>query len=621
MKDVLILAGGFGTRLRKLYPKTPKPLVPVCDEPILHHCILQCLKHGFKDILVSTHYEAEKIRRSIVDSFGSKCQLDFIHECEPRGTAGASYLALDSMSDDFFIIYADIYADVNMNKLMEFHHFNRSEFTTVVHPNDHPHDSDIILYDKKTLRIFAVDAHKSRKPNTILPNTVNAAMYVANKNALKQHPGCWDIAQDLIPTLVQNEVKVFAYETVEYLKDMGTPERLSQVDMDVISRKVSVRNDRSERIAVFLDRDGCINKYNGYIRDVGGFVLEANATEGIKTLNSSNYLTFCITNQPVIARGEATLEEVEKIHDYMATRLGLGGAYLDSVLLCPHHPDAGYQGEVEDLKFDCECRKPKPGMILELSRKHNIDLKNSWVVGDTMRDIAAGKSAGCWTILISGGDPNKNHKELSQPPDFVVNEVAEAAYFILNDFEILKMHAKDIIYDFFNRKKNKHILITGLSRSGKSTFASVLSGELARMGVVSHIFSTDYFLERSGKRHSREFNFAESISVLNPFSSVNITGLRNYFYIPEINTTVLCEPLNVNPNDIMIIEGENIPIDNIDADFYHIFLCVDEDLRYERFKSKYLSRGLPKREIDEIFFSRKNKELNTPIKIDWKLSL
>ena len=109
-----------------------------------------------------------------------------------------------------------------------------------------------------------------------------------------------------------------------------------------------------------------------------------------------------VTNQPVIARGEVTWDELEEIHNKMETELGKQGAYLDAIYFCPHHPHKGYEGEVEELKIDCDCRKPKPGMLLKAAEDFNIDLKKSYMVGDSENDVKAGIQAGCMTILING---------------------------------------------------------------------------------------------------------------------------------------------------------------------------------------------------------------------------
>ena len=113
--------------------------------------------------------------------------------------------------------------------------------------------------------------------------------------------------------------------------------------------------------------------------------------EAIKLINKSGYLVVVVTNQPVIARGEVTESELQLIHNKMETELGTEGAYLDAIYYCPHHPDKGFEGEIERLKIECDCRKPKPGMFFRAAEDFNIDLCSSWMIGDSENDILAGK--------------------------------------------------------------------------------------------------------------------------------------------------------------------------------------------------------------------------------------
>ena len=194
--------------------------------------------------------------------------------------------------------------------------------------------------------------------------------------------------------------KMFCYDSPEYVKDMGTPERFEAVTKDFESGKVFARNLKNKQKAIFLDRDGTINKYKGFLRNIDDFELLPTVSEAIKLINKSGYLAVVVTNQPVIARGEVTYDELNEIHNKMETLLGADGAYLDGIYFCPHHPDSGFEGEIKELKFDCDCRKPKPGMLLKAAEDFNIDLTKSWIIGDGDNDKAAGESAGCRTKII-----------------------------------------------------------------------------------------------------------------------------------------------------------------------------------------------------------------------------
>jgi D-glycero-D-manno-heptose 1,7-bisphosphate phosphatase len=193
---------------------------------------------------------------------------------------------------------------------------------------------------------------------------------------------------------------MFCYDSPEYVKDMGTPERYNGVSNDFKRGIVEGRNLAKKQRAVFLDRDGTINIYKGFLRDIDEFELIPDVALAIKRINESGYLCIVVTNQPVVARGEVTFGELENIHMKMETELGNEGAYLDAIYYCPHHPDKGFIGEVPKLKIDCDCRKPKPGMLLKAAEDFNIDLGQSFMVGDSKNDVKAGEAAGCRSFLL-----------------------------------------------------------------------------------------------------------------------------------------------------------------------------------------------------------------------------
>lgn len=132
----------------------------------------------------------------------------------------------------------------------------------------------------------------------------------------------------------------------------------------------------------------------GFLRNIDDFELIEGVAEAIKLINQSGYLAIVVTNQPVIARGEVTWDELNEIHKKMATLLGKEGAYVDGIYICPHHPDKGFEGERPEYKIDCDCRKPKPGLLLQAAKDFNIDLSESYMIGDSHRDVEAGENAG-----------------------------------------------------------------------------------------------------------------------------------------------------------------------------------------------------------------------------------
>lgn len=182
--------------------------------------------------------------------------------------------------------------------------------------------------------------------------------------------------------------------------------------------------------AVFLDRDGVINRNVPNLTKVEQFeLIDESVSKAIKQINDAGHFVVLVTNQPVVAKGFCSMNDIALIHDKMNNLLN--DAKIDAIYICPHHPEKGFSGEVKELKIDCLCRKPKPGLILKAAQEHDIDLSNSWIIGDSVVDVAAGQSAGVKTILIKGdGNGSKDEKCLNNIPDVVVNSLSEAVNFI-----------------------------------------------------------------------------------------------------------------------------------------------------------------------------------------------
>ena len=193
--------------------------------------------------------------------------------------------------------------------------------------------------------------------------------------------------------------------------------------------------------------------------------------EAIKKINSTEYISVVVTNQSAIARNLVTEAGLRIIHNKLESLLGNEHAKLDAIYYCPHHPHGGYEGENVALKIDCDCRKPKSGMLLNASKDFNIDLKKSWMIGDTERDILAGKNVGCTTI---GVDTGMGVRHTHTKPDYVFADVLEAVNFIVDE-SLLPIFNQ--VYERFQQHQSDKpfvINIGGNTRSGKSTLATYL---------------------------------------------------------------------------------------------------------------------------------------------------
>ena len=361
MKAV-ILAGGKGTRLGQYTKDIPKPMLEIDNKPILEHQVEVLKRYGINEIIFLVNH----LKSVIIDYFGDGSKfgvsIKYLEEEKPLGTAGGLKEIEEYLSEDFLFIYGDVMFDMDLQRLIKFHFEKQSQLTLVVHPNDHPFDSDLIDIDKEEK---VIDVYPKPHPqNFYYKNLVNAGMYVINPAVLDfiKRGEKSDFGKNILPVII-HKLKVFAYNTSEYLKDMGTPERLKKVTEDFLSGKIKRKSYAQKQKAVFLDRDGVINKFVGLLYKPEQLELYPFVTEAIKILNNSDFLTIVVTNQPVVARNLCTIEELEFIHKKMETILGNEGAKLDAIYYCPHHPDKGYPEENPEYKIDCECRKPKPGMI------------------------------------------------------------------------------------------------------------------------------------------------------------------------------------------------------------------------------------------------------------------
>lgn len=398
------MAGGRGTRIAAVASDIPKPMIPIEGKPVLER-ELECLRdQGFTDIILTVSHLGDIIMSYFGDGSRFGVHIEYYVEKQPLGSAGALFRIRDKLTEPFLLLNADAVFDVDFNRFVAYHRQRGGLVTLFTHPNSHPYDSGLIIADERgAVRQWL--AKEDVRPQWYR-NRVNAGLHVIDPAALDRVDirGCDKVDLDravLKPLAGSGEM--FCYDSPEYVKDMGTPQRYAAVCEDYRAGRVSAKNLKRRQRAIFLDRDGTINRYVGFLRDIKDFELLDGVSEAIRRINASGYLAIVVTNQPVIARGEVSYAELAQIHYKMETLLGAAGAYLDGIYFCPHHPHKGYAGEIPELKTDCDCRKPKPGLLLRAARDFNIDPAQSWMIGDGENDIGAGKAAGCRTALIGEG--------------------------------------------------------------------------------------------------------------------------------------------------------------------------------------------------------------------------
>lgn len=414
--QLVIIAGGKGTRLG--LKDIPKPMCPINNKPLLQYQIELAKRYGIDEIFILSGHLSQVIVNYFGDGSQFGLKIHHVVEPHPLGTAGSLKLIEDQLTDRFLVFYGDVVMDFDISSFINFDSQDTNTLgTLLVHPGNHPYDSDLVEVNSHNDIIGFLP--KPHPKELLYRNLNNAAVYILSPDILRLIPEDQnlDFGKDIFPKLVSEGYRLRAYDTAEFIRDMGTPDRLKVIEKEVVSGLVTSLNKENPRKAIFLDRDGTINENMDIHPSVKNFNLLPGVAEAIRKINETHYLAVVVTNQPMIAKGFLTFQELENIHKKMETLLGNERAYLDRIYFCPHHPEKGFAGELPELKVDCDCRKPKPGMLLQAARDLNIDLTNSWMIGDNLSDIEAGRRAGCNSILL-----NKDFNLLDAVEEILAND-------------------------------------------------------------------------------------------------------------------------------------------------------------------------------------------------------
>jgi histidinol-phosphate phosphatase family protein len=429
-KQAVILAGGKGTRLASILEGKPKPLAPIAGQTILYYQLKALEKYGFTQVLILVQYQGEQIEAYIKEhKFALECKVVF--EPDPRGTAGALVHCYELLQDRFLVVYGDTFFDLDLQRFYNFHEASTALACLLIHPNDHPVDSDLVETDDSN-NIIAF--HKYPHPTGVyFHNMVNAACYVMNKVILEPWLGTTtmlDFGKDVFPIAIQNNVPLKGYYTAEYIKDCGTPERIAKVEKHYYSGRIAAANINNKQKAIFLDRDGTINKHIDQLNKLEQLELLPQVSEAIKIFNELGYKVLVVTNQPVIARGELTIEGLNTIHKKLEMLLGESGSFVNKVYYCPHHPHAGYDGEISSLKITCTCRKPATDLVSQGIADFNLDIEKSWFVGDTTIDIKTAENASIKSVLVQTGMAGTDQKYPEIQPTLIMKDLITFAHYL-----------------------------------------------------------------------------------------------------------------------------------------------------------------------------------------------
>jgi histidinol-phosphate phosphatase family protein len=322
-------------------------------------------------------------------------------------------------------------ANVDLGRVWAEHERAGAGATLLVHPNDHPLDSDLVAVGPEGwVTGFRNRPHPAGED---FQNLVNAALYVVERRMLGRWRGTeavLDFGRDVFPALVAGGGRLWAYASPEYIKDIGTPERHDRVEAEYAAGVVARGTLAERQRAVFLDRDGTLNEEVDGVYAPGQLRLLPGVAWALRELNHRGWRAIVVTNQPGIAKGFCSEADVARVHCRLETLLGREQAFVDRIYVCPHHPDRGFAGERPELKIECECRKPRPGLIRRAVADLNVDLAASWLVGDSTVDAAAAAAAGVRSVMVRTGRGGRDGRH-AVAPELWCEDLAEAVRWIV----------------------------------------------------------------------------------------------------------------------------------------------------------------------------------------------
>lgn len=612
IEQAVILAGGRGTRIMDLAGSVPKPMLKMAGKPLLEHQLSMIRRHGIRRVLILVCHRAAPI----IDHFGDGSKWDvsirYLREKTPLGTAGAVLAAYDELAERFFVLYGDTAVNVDLDRMAAAHGSSGADVTLLVHPNDHPADSDIVeIDDDEWIRRI----HPYPRSGSVwLPNLVSAALYLVEKSVLasRQESGMvGDLAKDTFPLLLEEGRRLKAYRTPEYIKDVGTRDRFEEVSRDFANGRVKRGSLATPKPAVFLDRDGTLVRETDGLTDPDQLQILPGSAKGLRRLNTSDYCAVLVTNQPVIAKGQCSEDDLRAVHNKLESLLGREGAYLDRILYCPHHPERGFPGERRELKIACRCRKPGTAMVDSVVREWNVSRSDSWMIGDSTTDMLTARNAELRAVLVRTGHRGLNGKHAAAP-DFEFFDLCEAVSFILDTFAQAKRLCRGWAEGV---SSGGRIIIGGAARAGKSLLAGIMKEALAEAGLSSRILRLDAWIvdcrDRSEHGTVRDrFDYAAIVAFLREVDArrgvpVPIPGYDRYSGHKSAPGTFLLEP-----DGVLIVEG--VPALDVTrderAESLRIYVSMAEPRRKELFFREYEARGRARTDVEALYERRRHDE-------------
>jgi D-glycero-D-manno-heptose 1,7-bisphosphate phosphatase len=375
-RQAVILAGGRGTRLAPISDLRPKPLIEFHGQPFIEYLLEMLSREGFERVVLLTGYRGRQLEAKL--GSGAKWGLEIVyHWSQEKFDTGARVRAASNLLDDtFLLLYCDNYWPLPFEQLWTRYCAMEVEALVTVYRNSDDYTRSNLIVDG-TGKVVLYDKTRSAKNL----QGVDIGFLILRKHLLQLlPPGNVNLERELFPNLIaQGQLAAFVSEHRYY--SVGDIPRLPATEKFL----------RFEP-TILLDRDGVLNKKRPkgeYITDWREWEWQDHALSALRKLTRAGYRIVIITNQAGITRGMLDVGALEDIHSRMTADAEEFGAKIACVYYCPHGWDDG-----------CDCRKPRPGMLLQAQKDFCLDLSRCWFLGDDERDGMAAKAAGCRFGLI-----------------------------------------------------------------------------------------------------------------------------------------------------------------------------------------------------------------------------
>lgn len=425
--QVVVLMGGLGSRLKDYTKECPKPLVDVSGKPFFDYQLELLMAWGFKKFLFLVGYRANMIEDYYGNGNDRGISIEYCYDGEELlGTLGAVRRAYDYLEDDFMLIYGDSFMDIDYAETVYRYEMGKAKgqkaLMTVLRNNNRFDKSNVVMNEGTLVLYDKVNTTPEMDYIDYGVNVYEKSLFDKYEKGVK-----YDLAQ------LQNELSVNGQMAAQIVTkrfyEIGSPQSLAEFT-EYVGRRISESNP-----AVFVDRDGVINEivWNEDIEQLDSpltkeqFAFLPGAIEGLRKMAQKGYYIFIVTNQPAAAKGKTSLATLYDINTYMIDALAQEGVYVDDIYMCPHYPKLLPMTKETFLIKECNCRKPKPGLIYRALRKYNIDLTRSYMIGDSCTDIKAGAAVGVQTIFIGDLKCDLCKKLDDVSPTFIAANLEEAA--------------------------------------------------------------------------------------------------------------------------------------------------------------------------------------------------